>query len=76
MSGQHTINTVTFTIETLEAQRAWKNVPQVLKALNYQSCLLLPANLSLRMEEKKNNSQKEKRKKNRLKYFIPTKLAL
>lgn len=73
MSGQHTINTVTFTIETLEAQRAWKDVTQVLKALNYQSCLLLPANLSLRMEEKRITLKK---KKNRLKYFIPTKLAL
>lgn len=61
MSGQHTINTVTFTIETLEAQRAWKDVTQVLKALNYQSCLLLPANLSLRMEEKRITLKKKKK---------------
>lgn len=63
MSGQHTINTVTFTIETLEAQRAWKDVTQVLKALNYQSCLLLPANLSLRMEEKRITLKKKKQAK-------------
>lgn len=71
--GLHTRKIRAFTMETLGAQRTWKDVFRVLKAPNYQHRLLLfIAKLSLSMEEERKTLFKKKR----LKYFIFTKLAL